>query len=254
MDPTGRSALVTGGVGGLGSATVRHLAAAGWAVVVLDRDAELAASQVAALPVPGVAVTGDAVDDDAVATAVEAAGRLGELTVVVNAAGGGVGGGPTVRRDGTPHDSAGFASTLATNALATFNVCRLAAAAMRLNSPGPDGDRGVIVNTASVAGFEGQRGQVAYAAAKASILGMTLPMARDLAPVGIRVCALAPGPMATPAMLRLRDRLDEDPAADVVFPARMGEPDEFAAAVGMVVENPYLNGVNLRLDGALRLG
>ena len=138
--------------------------------------------------------------------------------------------------------------------MGTFNAARLVAAAMVRTAPDDDGQRGVIVNTASIAGYEGQRGQVAYAAAKAAILGMTLPMARDLAPIGIRVCAVAPGPMGTPAMLRLRGRLLEDPAAGVVHPARMGYPSEFADLVGDVVANAYLNGENIRLDGALRLG
>jgi NAD(P)-dependent dehydrogenase (short-subunit alcohol dehydrogenase family) len=139
------------------------------------------------------------------------------------------------------------------NALGTFNAARLTAASMRSNQPDEDGQRGVVVNTASIAGFEGQRGQVAYAAAKAAILGMTLPMARDLAPLGIRVCAIAPGPMGTPVMRRVMDRLDADPALGIVFPKRMGEPDEFALLVESIVRNPYLNGESIRLDGALRL-
>jgi NAD(P)-dependent dehydrogenase (short-subunit alcohol dehydrogenase family) len=140
------------------------------------------------------------------------------------------------------------------NAVGSFNVARLVAAAMAGNAPDADGTRGVVIHTSSIAAFEGQRGQVAYAAAKAAIAGMTLPMARDLTPLGIRVCSIAPGPMATPQMLRVLPRLDEDPAADVVFPPRMGDPDEYAATVEMIVANPYLNGVTVRLDGALRLG
>ena len=152
-----------------------------------------------------------------------------------------------------PHHRASFARTMATNAFGTFNVVRLAAAAMGDNQPDDQGQRGVLVNTASVAGLEGQSGQVAYAAAKAAILGMTLPLARDLAPLGIRVCAIAPGPMATPAMTQLLDRLEVDPTEGIVFPRRLGRPEEFALLVESIARNPYLNGENIRLDGALRL-
>ena len=174
--------------------------------------------------------------------------------MLVNVAGGSAPGTPTLDDRGAPHDRRPFERTLTSNTVGTFNASRLVAAAMARHDADEDGQRGVIVNTASVAGFEGQRGQLAYAAAKAAILGMTLPMARDLASVGIRVCAIAPGPMGTPAMLRLRDQLLEDPAADVVNPARLGRPEEFAALVAHIVANPYLNGENIRLDGALRLG
>ncbi|MDQ2677752.1 MAG: SDR family NAD(P)-dependent oxidoreductase [Actinomycetota bacterium] len=244
----GRSAVVTGGAGGLGAPTVARLVADGFAVVVLDRRAD---------PDTVIGVTtviGDVLDDDDVTAAIDAATAAGELSVLVNAAGGSGPGAATVDGDGEPHDRVAFERTISSNVAGTFNVARLVAAAMARSTPDTDGQRGVIVNTASIAGYEGQRGQVAYAAAKAAILGMTLPMARDLAPVGIRVCAVAPGPMGTPAMLRLRDRLLEDPAAGVVHPPRMGRPDEFAALVGDIVANPYLNGENIRLDGALRLG
>jgi NAD(P)-dependent dehydrogenase (short-subunit alcohol dehydrogenase family) len=142
---------------------------------------------------------------------------------------------------------------MAANAFGTFNVVRLAAAAMGDNPPDDQGQRGVLVNTASVAGLEGQSGQVAYAAAKAAILGMTLPLARDLGSLGIRVCAIAPGPMATPAMTGLLDRLEVDPTEGIAFPRRLGRPEEFALLVESIARNPYLNGENIRLDGALRL-
>ena len=257
MDLTGRSAIVTGGAGGLGGATVRLLADRGMQVAVLDRDRDRAAALAADLGVPGdqlVAIGGDVTVDEDVTAVVDAACSAGVLSVVVNVAGGGVGGGPTVRTDGTVHDMKSFRRTMTMNAIGTFNVTRLAAAAMSANEPDDDGQRGVIVNTASIAAYEGQRGQVAYAAAKAAIVGMTLPMARDLAPAGIRVCSIAPGPMGTPVMLAVRHQLDEDPAADVVFPPRMGEPEEFARLVEAIVDNPYLNGESIRLDGALRLG
>jgi NAD(P)-dependent dehydrogenase (short-subunit alcohol dehydrogenase family) len=138
------------------------------------------------------------------------------------------------------------------NALGTFNATRLVASAMAGNEPDEDGQRGVVVNTASIAGIEGQTGQLAYASAKAAILGMTLPMARDLAPLGIRVCAIAPGTMGTPIMRSVPEKLREKLEGDIVFPKRMGRPEEFALLVESIVRNPYLNGENIRLDGALR--
>jgi NAD(P)-dependent dehydrogenase (short-subunit alcohol dehydrogenase family) len=250
---TARSAIVTGGAGGLGAATVRRLVEVGYAVVVFDRSSKRAAALVDELGSTTTAVSGDVNDDDDVAAAIDAARELGALSVLVNVAGGGVGGGPTVTDTGDPHGKSSFADTISINAYGTFNTSRLVAAAMATNEPDGDGQRGVIVNTASIAGYEGQRGQVAYAAAKAAILGMTLPMARDLAPVGVRVCGIAPGPMGTPIMLRVMGELDEDPTEGIVFPPRMGEPREFALLVGAIVANPYLNGENIRLDGALRL-
>jgi NAD(P)-dependent dehydrogenase (short-subunit alcohol dehydrogenase family) len=138
------------------------------------------------------------------------------------------------------------------NAIGTFNVTRLVAARMAGNEPDGDGQRGVVVNTASIAGMEGQTGQLAYAAAKAAILGMTLPMARDLAPLGVRVCAIAPGTMGTPIMLSVSEKLREGLVKEIVFPKRLGRPEEFALLVETIARNPYLNGENIRLDGALR--
>ena len=138
------------------------------------------------------------------------------------------------------------------NAFGTFNVTRLAAAAMAANEPDEHGQRGVVVNTASIAGMEGQTGQLAYAAAKAAILGMTLPLARDLAALGIRVCAIAPGTMGTPIMLSVPEELKGNLVRNIVFPKRMGRPEEFALLVESIARNPYLNGENIRLDGALR--
>jgi NAD(P)-dependent dehydrogenase (short-subunit alcohol dehydrogenase family) len=138
------------------------------------------------------------------------------------------------------------------NAVAMFNLCRLAAAALTGSEPEDGGERAVFVNTASIAGLEGQAGQVAYAAAKAAILGMTLPMARDLAPLGIRVCAIAPGTMGTPVMLSAPDAMRARLVENIMFPKRMGRPEEFALLVEAIARNPYLNGENIRLDGALR--
>jgi NAD(P)-dependent dehydrogenase (short-subunit alcohol dehydrogenase family) len=145
-----------------------------------------------------------------------------------------------------------FTSTMEMNAVGTFNTSRLAAAAMAANEPDADGQRGVIVNTGSIAGIEGQTGQIAYGAAKAAVLGMTLPMARDLAPVGIRVCAIAPGTMGTPIMMMAPQEMRDALVKDIQFPRRLGEPREFALLVEAIARNPYLNGENIRLDGALR--
>jgi NAD(P)-dependent dehydrogenase (short-subunit alcohol dehydrogenase family) len=252
MELEGRSAIVTGGAGGLGAATVRHLVALDVGVAIFDRDADRAGELAKELGDRAVATDGDVNDDDDVAAAIEAAQSLGPLSLVVNVAGGGLGGGRTVGRGGTIHDKESFESTMAMNAFGTFNVSRLAAAAMADNEPDADGQRGVIVNTASIAGLEGQTGQIAYAAAKAAVLGMTLPMARDLAPIGVRVCAIAPGTMGTPLMLGVPDAIKEKLVENIVFPPRMGRPEEFALLVESIARNPYLNGEVIRLDGALR--
>lgn len=245
-------ALVTGGAGGLGSATARHLSSIGMQVVVFDRDGDRAGEVAEELGDAAAAVSGDATDDDDVSAAVDAARSLGVPSLLVNVAGGATGGGRTIGRDGTPHDKSVFVDTMQMNAVGTFNMTRLVAAAMAGNEPDEEGERGVVVNTASIAGLEGQTGQLAYAAAKAAILGMTLPMARDLAPVGIRVCAIAPGTMGTPLMLSVRDELKQELVKNIMFPKRMGRPDEFALLVESIARNPYLNGENIRLDGALR--
>ena len=252
MKLEGRAAVVTGGAGGLGSAVVRRLTETGMNVVVFDRDRDPADAVASQCGPTAVAVCGDTNDDSAVDSAIEAAQTLGGLVLVANVAGGGVGGGRTVGRDGTPHEKDSFVKTMEMNALGTFNTCRLAAAAMSLNEPDEDGERGVLVNTASIAGMEGQTGQLAYASAKAAILGMTLPMARDLAPIGVRVCAIAPGTMGTPLMLGVPDKVKDGLVSSIVFPKRMGKPEEFALLVESIARNPYLNGENIRLDGALR--
>jgi NAD(P)-dependent dehydrogenase (short-subunit alcohol dehydrogenase family) len=252
VDLDGRSAIVTGGAGGLGSSVVHRLVAAGLAVVVFDRDTERAQQLAKELDGRAAAVGGDVVEDADVLAAADVATSLGPLSLLVNVAGGGVGGGRTVGRDGTPHDKASFAATMEMNAVGTFNATRLIAARMADNEPDADGQRGVVVNTASIAGMDGQTGQIAYGAAKAAILGMTLPMARDLAPLGVRVCAIAPGTMGTPLMLGVPDRVKERLLKDIVFPMRMGRPEEFAMLVESIARNPYLNGENIRLDGALR--
>lgn len=252
MELEGRSAIVTGGAGGLGAATVRHLAGLGLGVAVFDRDGDRSVALADELGDGVVGVGGDVTDDDDVAAAIAAAEGVGTLSIVVNVAGGATGGWRTLSRDGTPHDKQGFIDTMAMNAIGTFNVTRLAAAAIATHDPDEDGQRGVVVNTASIAGIEGQTGQLAYGAAKAAILGMSLPLARDLAPVGIRVCAIAPGTMGTPIMNSVPEALKETLVSSIVNPKRMGKPDEFALLVESIVRNDYLNGENIRLDGALR--
>ena len=250
MNLSERSAIVTGGAGGLGAATVRHLHALGMQVVVFDRALESGQELVSALGA-GAAVGGDVNNDDDVVAALDAATALAPLGVVVNVAGGGSGG-RTLSLDNSPLDIDKFKGTIELNTVGTFNVIRLAAARMASNQADEHGQRGVVVNTASIAGYEGQTGQVAYAAAKAAILGMSLPLARDLAPLGIRVCAIAPGTMGTPLMQSAPEELKTKLVENIVFPHRMGEPDEFALLVESIVVNPYLNGENIRLDGALR--
>ena len=245
-----RSAIVTGGAGGLGAATVRRLTRLGMQVVVFDRALDAGNELVKDIG-RGSAVGGDVNNDADVNAAIAAATAMAPLAVVINVAGGGSGG-RTLARDNSPLDMALFRGTMELNTLGTFNVTRLAAAVIATNEPDEHGQRGVVVNTASIAGYEGQTGQVAYAAAKAAILGMSLPLARDLAPVGIRVCAIAPGTMGTPLMQSAPDSLKDKLVENIVFPHRMGEPDEFAYLVESIVMNPYLNGENIRLDGALR--
>ena len=252
MELNGRVAIVTGGAGGLGAATSRHLAAAGMRIVVFDRAQEAAEAVAADIGADAVAVAGDTTDDGDVQAAVAAAQELGSLVLVVNVAGGGVHAGRTVNRDLSPHPMDAFTTTMDMNAIGTFNVSRLACAAMATNEPNEDGYRGVLLNTASIAGLEGQTGQVAYGAAKAAILGMTLPMARDLAPLGIRVCAIAPGTMGTPLLLGAPESITAPLVESIIFPKRMGKPDEFALLVESIAINPYLNGENIRLDAALR--
>ncbi|MCK9896508.1 SDR family NAD(P)-dependent oxidoreductase [Frankia sp. AgB32] len=248
-----RSAIVTGGAGGLGGAAVRHLVSLGVGVAVFDRDGAGAQALAAELGDRVRAVAGDVTDEGDVRRAIDAARSLGAFSIVVNVAGGGNRPTRTVARDGTPHGMDVFVSTVSKNVFGTFNVTRLAAAAMAGNDPDEDGQRGVVVNVASVAGYEGQAGQVPYAAAKAAILGMSLPLARDLAALGIRVCAIAPGTMGTDIMLGASQELRESLESTIVFPRRMGRPAEFALLVESIIRNSYLNGENIRIDAAQRL-
>ncbi|MGE0794377.1 MAG: SDR family NAD(P)-dependent oxidoreductase [Acidimicrobiia bacterium] len=249
MELTGVGALVSGGASGLGEATARELAAAGAVVTITDRDAERGEAIAADAGVHFVA--SDVTDEAQVAAAVAAAAGRAPLRVVVSCAGIA----PaqrTLNRDGTPHRLADYRSVIEVNQVGTFNLLRLGAAAIAATEPLEDGERGVIVNTASVAAYEGQVGQIAYAASKGAVVAMTITAARDLAAVGIRVNAIAPGLMQTPMLAGLQVE-EEQLAASVVFPKRLGRPTEFARLVRTFVELGYLNGETVRLDGALRM-
>jgi NAD(P)-dependent dehydrogenase (short-subunit alcohol dehydrogenase family) len=243
------SAIVTGAASGLGAAAAAELAAGGAAVFGLDLPAAIdAAPDVEGLTYVGADVT----DGASVQVVVDAAVDSGRpLRTVVNCAGIA----PSMRivgRKGT-HDLDLFAKVLSVNVAGTFNVMTLAAAAMVATEPGDDGQRGVVVNTASIAAFDGQVGQAAYAASKAGVAGLTLPAARDLASHGIRVCTIAPGIVDTPMLATVSDEFRAGLAAGVPFPARLARPDEYARLVAMVVEHDYLNGETIRMDGALRM-
>lgn len=244
----GSVALVTGGASGLGAATIRRLFAGGASVVIVDRDeakgAELGGDR-------AVFAKADVTDPAQIEAAIEAAAKLGTLRVAVSCAGVGWAA-RTLDKTGKPHDLELFRTVIGINLIGTFNVLRLAASAMSKHEP-VDGERGVIVNTASVAAFDGQIGQIAYASSKAGVVGMTLPAARDLAPSGIRVCTIAPGIFDTPMLAALPEDKRAALAADVVFPRRLGSPAEYGELVAAIVGNGYLNGETIRLDGSLRM-
>ena len=245
-------ALVTGGASGLGEATVRRLVAGGAKAVILDRDKDRGASLAKELGDSVAFAAADVTVPDEVQAAVDKAAELGSLRIAVNCAG--VGWAKrTLNRDGSPHELDLFKTVLEINLVGTFNVLRLAASAMSKTEPNADGERGVIVYTASAAAFDGQIGQIAYASSKAGVVGMTLPAARDLAPVGIRVLAIAPGVFDTPMLSLLPPPAREALTKDVVFPKRLGSPDEFAMMVEQMATNSYLNAYVVRLDGGIRM-
>jgi NAD(P)-dependent dehydrogenase (short-subunit alcohol dehydrogenase family) len=242
MEIAGRAFLVAGGGSGLGAATARMLEEAGGHVVVADlqRREEV-----------GHFVGADVRDEAEVKRAVDAAHGLGALSGVVNCAGIG-GAGLVAGREGpAPIDA--FRRVVDVNLVGTFNVLRLAAAAMVENDPNADLERGVIVNTASNAAYDGQIGQAAYAASKGGVVSLTLPVARELARHGIRVMTIAPGPADTPMLAQLREDLRASLELQIPFPSRLARPEEYAALVRHIIENPYLNGEVIRLDGALRM-
>ncbi|WP_285573453.1 3-hydroxyacyl-CoA dehydrogenase [Streptomyces sp. RTGN2] len=244
----GSSAVVTGGASGLGLATAKRLLAAGGKVVLLDlpgSDGEAVAEEIGAAFVPG-----DVTSETDAAAAVAAAAALAPLRIAVNCAG--IGGARrTVNKDGAyPLDR--FARIVTVNLIGTFNVLRLAAEEIARNEP-VDGERGVIINTASVAAYEGQIGQAAYSASKGGIVGMTLPVARDLAALNIRVMTIAPGLFDTPLLGGAPQEVKDALGAQIPHPSRLGEPAEYASLAEHIVSNPMLNGEVIRLDGAIRM-
>ncbi|MEU5880569.1 SDR family NAD(P)-dependent oxidoreductase [Spirillospora sp. NPDC047279] len=249
MQIRGSSAVVVGGAGGLGEATVRRLHAAGANVVVADLADDKGTALEKELGVRYVRT--DATDEDSVRAALAEAEAAGPLRISVDAHGGPASGGRLVGRDGSPLDLDGFRRTIEIYLTGVFNVMRLAAAAIGRQDP-VDGDRGVIVNTASIAAYEGQVGQLPYAAAKGGVVGMTLVAARDLSPLGIRVVTIAPGTFLTPAYGKAADQLEEYWGPRIPHPKRMGAPAEYASLVEHVCANDYLNGEVIRLDGAVR--
>ncbi|WP_237212956.1 SDR family NAD(P)-dependent oxidoreductase [Falsiroseomonas oryziterrae] len=249
MDLSGSSAVVTGGGSGLGAATAEALAQAGAKVVVLDLDGAKATA--VANRIGGVAVAGDVAEEAPVIAAVEAAEALGPLRVAVACAG--IAPAARVAGRSGPHDLALFERVVRVNLVGTFNLLRVAAARMTTNGPLADGERGLVVCTASIAAFEGQIGQAAYAASKGGVVGLTLPAARELARFGVRVVTIAPGLIHTPLMDTLTPEAREALSRQPLFPQRLGRPTEFGALVLAIAANPLLNGETIRLDGALRL-
>lgn len=250
MQIEGQVAAVFGGASGLGEATARRLASGGAKVLVADLNEDRA--RAVAAEIDGVHVAADVADANSVEDAIAAATEMGDLRIAVDCAGIAT---PTkLVRKGKPTPLEDFAKVLAVNLLGTINVLRCAAAAMAATEPVADGDRGVCVVTASIAAFEGQVGQVAYAASKAGVSGLTLPVARELAGKAVRVVAIAPGLFDTPLLAGLPGPAREALAGSVPYPQRLGDPAEYAALVEHVVVNTMLNGETIRLDGALRMG
>ncbi|MEX0945989.1 MAG: SDR family NAD(P)-dependent oxidoreductase [Acidimicrobiia bacterium] len=251
MELAGVAAIVTGGASGLGAATVRKLAAAGAKVVVADLQDEK--GEALAAEVGGAFVHADVTDSDQVSAAVAVAVEAGPLRALVNCAGIGP---ParTLNRDGSPHDLGHFRTLIEINLIGTFNVIRLAAVEMAKTAPTDDGQRGAIVNTASVAAYDGQIGQAAYSASKGGVVGMTLPIARDLSSVGIRVNTIAPGIIDTPLLAGLPEPARESLGQQVLFPKRLGRPDEYAEIAYMLLTNDYMNAETVRMDGGIRMG
>lgn len=252
MKLEGSSTLVTGGASGLGLATVRRLLSRGASVVLVDLPTSPGKEIVVELGKAATFVPADILDNAAMAEALDAATDQGPLRAVVHCAGRGGDRNRIIDREGNPADLDSFAEVLRVNLVGTYNVLRLSAASMAANEP-LDGDRGAIVMTASVAAFEGQVGQTAYAASKAAIHGITLVAARDLASRQIRVNTIAPGTFDTPMLARVRANIRESLAAAVPHPARLGDPDDYAHMAVSLLENPYVNGETIRLDGAIRM-
>jgi len=250
MEAKGAAALVAGGASGLGAATSRALAGAGAEVVIADLNAEK--GEALAAEIGGTFIAADVTDADAVGAAVaRAASADGGLRVSVCCAG--IGWAERVAHKRGPHNLEYFSNVVKVNLIGSFNVLRLAADSMSANEPDDGNERGVCVNTASIAAYDGQIGQVAYAASKGGIVGMTLPAARDMASRGIRVMTIAPGLFDTPLLAALPEEARTALGAGIPFPSRLGHPDEYARIVLEIVANQMLNGETIRLDGALRM-
>ncbi len=246
------SAVITGGASGLGEAVVRSIVAAGGKAAIFDLDTSGGSSLAGELGDAALFLETDVTDEESVQNSLQAASkRFGEINVLVNCAG--IGPAAKVLSRKGPHDLALFNKVLQVNLVGSFNVLRLTAAIMALNTPGTEGERGVIINTASAAAFEGQIGQAAYSASKGGLVGFTLPIARELAEHGIRVMTIAPGIMETPMLMGMPDHVRKALGKMVPFPQRLGYPAEFAQLVRHIVENPLLNGATIRLDGAIRM-
>jgi NAD(P)-dependent dehydrogenase (short-subunit alcohol dehydrogenase family) len=250
MQISGASAIVTGGASGIGEATARRMAAEGARVVILDLNEER--GETVASEIGGGFVKADVTDEEHVRAGTEAAAALAPLRACVHCAG--IGWAErTISRTGSPHSLDTFRKVLDVNLVGTFNVLRLVASAMNANEPMDDGERGVIVNTASVAAFDGQIGQAAYSASKGGVVSLTLTAARDLSAAGIRVCTVAPGLVYTPLLGTLPAEAREQLAQSVLFPKRLGRPDDYASLAVELVRNSYLNGETIRMDAGIRM-
>src|SRR5437764_8791655 len=252
MQINGAAAVVTGGASGLGEATTRRLTAAGADVTILDKNSDLGEALAKELGGSVKFVATDVTNEEQVAEAMALASESSPLRICVNCAGLGIAM-RTVDKSGNPHDLKAFQFVININLIGTFNTLRHAAAVMSKNEPLGDNERGVIVNTASIAAFDGQIGQLAYSASKGGVVGMTLPAARDLSSVGIRVVTIAPGTFDTPMMAGLPEPQRQALGAAIPFPKRMGRPDEYAGLVAHIVENSVLNGEVIRLADASQL-
>ena len=245
-------AVVTGGVSGLGLAVARHLVASGGRVTLLDINDDRAGAALAELGEAAGYQRTDVSSEDGVRDSIAAAAeRMGGLNVAVSCAGI-LGSGRVLGRDG-PMPLSQFETTVRVNLIGSFNVAKAAAERMQHNAPGEDGERGVIVNTASIAAYEGQIGQAAYSASKGGVVGMTLPIAREFARIGVRMMTVAPGVFHTPMVDGMPEAVYQSLCAQVPYPSRLGKPEEFAATVAFILGNRYLNGSTIRVDGAVRL-
>jgi NAD(P)-dependent dehydrogenase (short-subunit alcohol dehydrogenase family) len=253
MQIQGIGAVVTGGGSGLGEATARLLASKGAKVAILDLGRSKGADVAKSIGGGAIFCEADVASEEQVTAALDrAVGEFGGIHAAVNCAGIGTAG-RTVDKTGKPFDLKLFELTLRVNLVGTFNVIRLAAARMTQNQPNAENERGVVVNTASVAAFEGQIGQCAYSASKGGVVGMTLPIARDLAAVGIRVNTIAPGLFGTPMLMMMPQEARDYLASQIPFPRRLGNPAEFAGLACHIIENPMINGETIRIDGAIRM-